>query len=84
MYRMRKYQHLSSRDRAQVNSTRDCNCDSIAVETHHNNGNFYNGKHLTEVTCSFRGSLHYHHGAMWWHVGRHDTEEAAENSTSCK
>lgn len=29
----------------------------------------------------FRGSVQYHHGGTWQHVGRHGAKEVAENLT---
>ena len=33
-------------------------------------------KHLIGVTYIWRGLVHYHHGAAWWHAGRHGAREA--------
>ena len=55
---------------------------SIAVKRHHDHGNFYKGKHLIRVACTFRDLVHYHHGMIRWHVGRHGAGEGVESLTS--
>ena len=57
---------------------------SIAVKRHRDHGNSYKGKHLTGVGLQFRGSVHYHHGGTWQHVGRRRAGEAAGSPTCCR
>ena len=55
---------------------------STAVKRHRDHGDSHRGKHLIGMAHVFRGLVHYHHGATWWHAGRHGTGEEAENAIS--
>jgi hypothetical protein len=57
---------------------------SIAVKRHHDHGNSYKKKkHLVGAGLQFQrfSSLSSWQEA-WWHTGRHDAGEGAENSIS--
>lgn len=56
----------------------------IAVKRHHDHGNSYNGKRLTEAHSQSRGLVRYCHGRKQGCMkGRHSAEEVGETSTSC-
>ena len=39
-------------------------------------------KHCVAVAYILRGLVHFYHGAMWEHTGRHGAGEGAEHPTS--
>ena len=54
------------------------------MKRHHDHGNSYKGKHLTEVAAySFRGLVYYHHGREHggWEYGSMQVDMVLGNST---
>ena len=55
---------------------------SIDVKRYHDHRISDKEKHLIGEAYIFRGSVHYYHGATWWHAGRHGAGEVAGSPTS--